>query len=253
MKFCPKCHRNYADKALRFCLDDGTALVSETKPGSPEAQPTLVMPPPQVTRQAKPAPTVAGVDKGKTGSGCALWPMFIGLLAFGLALLLVGGWWLSGHLNSELLYQARHDHTVKMRMLLLLGADVNAKDETESTPLMGAAWRGQTDTVKTLLTHGANPNFRNKAGETALILSAKNGNTEIVRMLIDKNADLNAKDNDGWTCLMWAAWIGNTDTVRLLVSTGVRVSAKNNLGETAQYLARKKNYYALAALINAAE
>jgi len=150
-------------------------------------------------------------------------------------------------------YQTRHDHTVKMRLLLLLGADANAKDETESTPLMGAAWRGQTDAVKMLLEHGANLNARNKSGETPLILAAKEGHTEIIRLLLDRNPDVNAKDNDGWTCLMWAAWNGYTETVKMLLNTGVRVSARNNAGETAEFLAAKKLHSDIAALLRAAE
>src|SRR3954449_6142102 len=36
MKQCPKCSRVYADNSLRFCLDDGSALVA-----SAAAQPTM--------------------------------------------------------------------------------------------------------------------------------------------------------------------------------------------------------------------
>jgi hypothetical protein len=50
MKQCPKCHRRYEDDSLRFCLDDGTSLVSkaarsnevrtEVLPGSRVTAPT---------------------------------------------------------------------------------------------------------------------------------------------------------------------------------------------------------------------
>jgi ankyrin repeat protein len=251
MKVCPKCKREYSDDGLRYCLDDGALLETKTAAGA-NVQPTLRMSQPQTTPRPKPATTVPSVEPTATPRR-QLWPMVIGFSALALALLLIGGWWISAHSDSELLYQTRHDHTVKMRLLLMLGANVNAKDETESTPLMGAAWRGQTDAVKMLLEYGANLNARNKSGETPLILAAKEGRSEIVRLLLDRNPDLNAKDNDGWTCLMWAAWNGHTDTVKLLLNTGVRVAARNNLGETAEFLAAKKLHIDIALLLSAAD
>ncbi|MEK6334233.1 MAG: ankyrin repeat domain-containing protein [Acidobacteriota bacterium] len=250
MKVCPKCKREYSDDNLRFCLDDGVLLETRTAVAS-DVQPTLRIQPQTVPRP-KPPTTVPSVEP-KPAVRRQLWPMVIGFSALALAVLLIGGWWISTHSDSELLYQTRNDHTVKMRLLLMLGANVNAKDETDSTPLMGAAWRGQSDAAKMLLEHSANLNARNKSGETPLILAAKEGRSEIVRLLLDRNPDLNAKDNDGWTCLMWAAWNGHTDTVKLLLNTGVRVTAKNNLGETAEFLATKKLHYDIATLLRAAD
>lgn len=36
MKQCPKCYRLYEDDSLRFCLDDGTSLVSKVSLGRPQ-------------------------------------------------------------------------------------------------------------------------------------------------------------------------------------------------------------------------
>jgi hypothetical protein len=43
MKRCPTCKRAFEDDSLAYCLDDGSPLVSETRPDS---DPTLVSPPP---------------------------------------------------------------------------------------------------------------------------------------------------------------------------------------------------------------
>lgn len=238
MKLCPKCNREYPDDGLRYCLDDGAALVGKATSLSSDAQPTLHLQP-QTTPRPK-ANTTASNFEPKPAARRQLWPMIVGFSALALAVLLIAGWWLRARADSELLYQTRYDHTIKVRLLLFFGADANAKDETQSTPLMGAAWRSQTDAVKVLLDHGANLNARNQDGSTPLILAAKAGNTGIVKLLLERNPDLNARDNDGWTCLMWAAWNGQTETVRLLLTTGVRVKTKNNLGETAEFLANKK-------------
>lgn len=45
MKRCPTCDRSYADEAMLFCLDDGTALVSEPS-STDDPQATLVLPDP---------------------------------------------------------------------------------------------------------------------------------------------------------------------------------------------------------------
>jgi hypothetical protein len=44
MKRCPTCQRTYADDSLRFCLQDGATLVSESDPSSPVDSPrTLIL------------------------------------------------------------------------------------------------------------------------------------------------------------------------------------------------------------------
>ncbi len=251
MKHCPKCNRKYADDSQRFCLDDGTVLVIEIRAPAYEAQPTLRMQP-QTAPRSRPAPTVPSVEK-EPSARRQLWPLLVGLAALGFAILLITGWWFSARSGDELLYQTRYDNTGRMRLLLLLGANANARDATESTPLIGAAWRGQTDAVKLLLGNGADINARNIRNETPLILAAKEGHSDIVRMLLDKNPDLNAKDINGWTSLMWAAWGGYLDTTKLLLSTGIRVGARNNSGETAQSLAAKRSHYDVAMLLDKAD
>jgi hypothetical protein len=45
MKRCPRCNRVFEDDSLRFCLEDGAALVTEVPPTI--ASPTMVLPPAQ--------------------------------------------------------------------------------------------------------------------------------------------------------------------------------------------------------------
>jgi Domain of unknown function (DUF4190) len=49
MKRCPACDQTYADDALTFCINDGTALVG-ARPSEWDAQATMMAPPPSVTR-----------------------------------------------------------------------------------------------------------------------------------------------------------------------------------------------------------
>jgi ankyrin repeat protein len=55
-----------------------------------------------------------------------------------------------------------------VRALVQAGADVNARNNDGSTPLIVAAFLCRTDIVQHLLAHGADKNAKDKAGHTAL-------------------------------------------------------------------------------------
>ena len=53
-----------------------------------------------------------------------------------------------------------------VRILVELGADVNAVNEADFTPLHGAAFRGMNEVIEYLVKHGANINARDFRGRT---------------------------------------------------------------------------------------
>src|SRR5918911_568764 len=53
MKRCPACQRTYEDNSLAFCLDDGSALVSEGS-GASDQPATLIMADPRLTNPVRP-------------------------------------------------------------------------------------------------------------------------------------------------------------------------------------------------------
>ena len=66
-----------------------------------------------------------------------------------------------------------------MKALLDKGADVNAKDDKERTPLMSAAYRGYLEVVKLLLEKGADVKAKDKGGLTALMFAASGENLKV--------------------------------------------------------------------------
>ena len=83
---------------------------------------------------------------------------------------------------------------------LIAGIEVNDGDELDSnTPLIWAAFMGQTEVVEWLIDHGAILSNKNAMGITPLHAAAFAGRMETVRMLLDKGADLTARTAEGQT------------------------------------------------------
>jgi ankyrin repeat protein len=87
----------------------------------------------------------------------------------------------------------------RVKDLVEAGANVNAKENDGSTPLIIASQSGHLDIVKYLVEKGANVNAADVTGVTALMFSSKIGYLDIVKYLVEKGADINAKDKKGKT------------------------------------------------------
>ena len=133
--------------------------------------------------------------------------------------------------------------------LLEKGADVNARDNEEWTPLFWAAFSRRTDTVRALLEKGADVNAKNKYDDTALIHAAYGGDTNTVRVLLERGADVNVKDDMGRSALIEAAGEGHMDTVRALLEKGADVNTQDRDGDTPLSKAEKHNYSDVIALL----
>ena len=77
---------------------------------------------------------------------------------------------------------------------LAAGADVNAKDDKEWTPLHDAAIYGRKEILELLISEGADVNAKDDARGTPLHYAG--GSKEVAELLIANGADVNAK-NDG--------------------------------------------------------
>lgn len=102
------------------------------------------------------------------------------------------------------------------RLLIVNGADIDAKNVDGQTALDWCAQDGQVDVLRLLLEHGANANSQDRYGFSALHASALKGHEVIVRLLIVHGANPDLKDENGWTALHAAAIGGHTSVVQEL-------------------------------------
>ena len=112
----------------------------------------------------------------------------------------IRGRWLQTPLHRMLtLNKVRRGDLEMVRRLLDCGADVNAQDNDNWTPLYSAAWNGRLDLVQILLEHGATVNAPTRYGETSLYKASENGYVDVVRLLLERGADPNISDSRGNT------------------------------------------------------
>ncbi|MCL2059303.1 MAG: ankyrin repeat domain-containing protein [Oscillospiraceae bacterium] len=109
-----------------------------------------------------------------------------------------------------------------VRWLVERGADVNARDMYQNTPLH------KCDNVELLLDLGADIEAVNYQDETPLHLACSHRNIRVVRLLLSRNANVNAKNKRGFTPLSLAlAHCRNADITNCAKIAELMLDAKN--------------------------
>jgi ankyrin repeat protein len=89
---------------------------------------------------------------------------------------------------------------------------------------MTAARTGSLEAVKALLAKGANPNAKELNEQTPLMWAAAEGHTAIAQALIASGADIRATLTSGFTPLFFAVREGHIDVTRALLKAGIDVN-----------------------------
>ena len=107
-------------------------------------------------------------------------------------------------------------------VLLLAGCGQHgATNNAQVAALFRATREGNTDMVRSLLSApGVDVNAKDETGSTPLLEAARFGHDNICRMLIAAGANLKAKDRDGKTALQLAIQGNHDDVVRVLKQAG---------------------------------
>jgi ankyrin repeat protein len=141
----------------------------------------------------------------------------------------------------------------RIKEIIDAGADLNAKDVLDRTPLHLAAFHGQTEIIDLLIAHGADVNARDLTVMSPLhaaVVAGKQG--AAVQMLLDRLADLHAINEEGQTALHLAAATGQPRLTRFLIERGADVHRADFDGRTPTYYARKNHHPQTTAVLERA-
>ena len=129
---------------------------------------------------------------------------------------------------------------VKLVVAKAKNLNVGCDGRSNDTALHVAAGEYPTvdvEITKVLIRAGANINARNAVNETPINRAADTGREEVVRELVQAGAELNVQDNQGDTALINAITRRFAKIVNILLQAGADVNLKNKKGYTALYLA----------------
>lgn len=108
----------------------------------------------------------------------------------------------------------------------------------KSTILVFAADKGVNELAKAMIMIGADVNAKNSAGESPVIFASAKRNKRMVKYYIEKGASLDSRGGGAdsqWTLLMAASKEKDIDMVKYLVEKGADVNARNAKGINALY------------------
>ena len=124
--------------------------------------------------------------------------------------------------NTPLHLAALNGNRKLVSVLLDRGAEVDAQNEANATPLIYGVTNREV--VATLLNHGANPNSKTNHGRSPLLSAVNRGQSyEVVKLLIDAGADPNVHGSGSpWDggALYLAIQSGDPRTIDLLLDKG---------------------------------
>lgn len=137
-----------------------------------------------------------------------------------------------GHVDLE---KRRAQALALLQALLRRGADVNARDAADQTPLFYAcslSGDAAEDLALFLLKNGADPALKDLRGQTPLHAASLRDHARLVRALIAKGADVHAKDEAEMTPLHQActAYTGDASALQALVKAGADIHARDAEG-----------------------
>lgn len=130
---------------------------------------------------------------------------------------------------DEQLRAAAWDNDVRRaRRLIVRGADVNAKDETEQSAYLIATSEGYLDLLRLTVRSGASINDKDSWNGTGLIRAAERGHGLVVGALLQAGIDRDHVNRIGYQAVHEAVWLGDdtaeyATTVRVLAAGGVQL------------------------------
>ncbi|WOO81114.1 Putative ankyrin-containing lipoprotein [Vanrija pseudolonga] len=137
--------------------------------------------------------------------------------------------------DAQLLKAAASGDVDGITRALSAGANVEARDSSQRTPLLLASLGDHVDAAKALVAAGADPNAQDTILQSAWLVTGVTGSVPMLEVLLGANPkpDLTLRNRYGGVSVIPASERGHVDYVRRVVTTGIDVNHINNLGWTA--------------------
>jgi ankyrin repeat protein len=115
---------------------------------------------------------------------------------------------------------------------------IDIAEDTGSTPLQAASYKGSTEVVQLLLQNKARMDLQNEKGWTALHQACYWNRHDVVKQLLESDPAtvsrvIDIQDSDDATALHLASTEAESSTVGLLLQKGARMDLRNSNGRTA--------------------
>jgi len=135
-------------------------------------------------------------------------------------------------LNGKLLEAAKKEDVEEVQGWLEQGADINAVDYMQRTPLHIAAHSGNLAVVECLVKKEADVNAVDTAFKRMPIhYAAESGNVEVVKCLVKKGADVNAVDQSNKKAFHLAALQGHLGVLKFFIELGADISTADEVNQ----------------------
>src|SRR5260221_931828 len=125
-----------------------------------------------------------------------------------------------GSREDKLISAVKNGDLKNVEIFIAAGADLEARDNENTTALMRAAEKGYSDIVRILIDAGADISTEDKFGCTAFFKAADKNHVDVVKMLIAKGA---AEDSTFEDIFVSSVFKGNTEMVKALIVESARI------------------------------
>ncbi|CAG0899821.1 unnamed protein product [Cyprideis torosa] len=148
--------------------------------------------------------------------------------------------------NTPLFDAIENDHRSVIHVLLAHGADPNITHEDGRSPLFVATEKSIHSVVEVLLTHGADPNITHEDGRSPLFVATEKNIHSVVEVLLTHGADPNMLDYNETSPLHQ---VQSAKTAELLVQKNAEVNAKSRDGTTPLLIATQKDRHSVVDVL----
>ncbi|MBD8871057.1 ankyrin repeat domain-containing protein [Nocardioides sp. MJB4] len=140
--------------------------------------------------------------------------------------------------RTPLLLAVTEERLAVARLLVALGASPDAFDDRHDTPWLVTGVTGSVPMAEVLLAHDPDLGIRNRFGGTSIIPASERGHVDYVRRVARTGIDLDHVNDLGWTALLEAVILGDGSRpyqriVRILLAAGADPGIADRDGVTA--------------------